>query len=283
MADSPPLTLEQTETLTRELEKLLEVGIALSERNDGAKATYLENQSSVVFAKCLMSLVGFLRFVPPSKYRAKEGLEVVDLSSATVMARQFIEDSVVFFYLSEKNLSDEELRLRQDIWLLHAIIEAGEAARLVDPGVPISPLVPATLKRKASIEAHPLFLGLEKEAQGRIKKGRQPLMLSHQEIILRRGISIEAYHFPLKAFSNFVHSSAISVSFIGDTGLDWSACYHQFIQVLYYTASYSAEALFVFIEATNQTSVVPREILQLCDEYRKLLRSKNLGQIPSTL
>ena len=128
MADNPPLSVEQTGALTRGIERLLDFGIGLSKDHEGKPATFLEQQSSIVFAKCLMSLIGFLRFVPPSKYRAKEIVEVVDLSSASVMARQFIEDVVTFFYLSEPGLSDAGLRLRQNIWLLHGVVEAGEAA-----------------------------------------------------------------------------------------------------------------------------------------------------------
>jgi hypothetical protein len=251
---------------------LLGFGLGLSKSHEGTPATFLEQQSSIVFAKCLMSLIGFLRFIPPSKYRAKEIVEVVDLSSASVMARQFIEDVVSFFYLSERGLSDAELRLRQNIWLLHGAAEAGEAAKLADPEAHGAPLTPATLNVRDSIEQNALFKMLDKEAQGRIKKGRQPLMLSHQEIVRRRGISKKAYLFPLKVFSNFVHTSSISARFIDDTGLDWSQCFHQFIQVLYYVSAYLAEALACFLEGSTEVQEIPREIAQLCTEYRKVLR-----------
>jgi hypothetical protein len=220
MPQNHPLTLEQTVALTREIELLLEYGVSLSQQHTGTPATYLEQQSSIAFAKCLMSLVGFVRFVPPSKYWAKEAIEVVDLSSASVMARQFIEDAVVFFYFNERGLSDEELRLRQNIWLFHGLVEAGEAAKLADPEAPVSTLTPDTLVIRENIEKHPLFkaLGKDKEgkdAQGRIKKGRQPLLLSHKEILRRRSISPRAHSFPLKAFSNFVHHQNYNLLSLG--------------------------------------------------------------------
>lgn len=277
MPQNHPLTPQQTVALTREIELLLEYGISLSQQHSGTEATFLAQQTSIVFAKCLMSLIGFLRFVPPSKYRAKESVEVVDLSSASVMARQFIEDAVVFFYLSERGLSDAELRLRQTIWLFHGAVEAGEAAKLADPNGHVVILSAAALAMRESIEKHPLFESLGKdqkgrEAQGRIKKGRQPLLLSHQDIIRRRGISVRAYLFPLKVFSNFVHSSSISVRFIDETGWEWESCYHQFIQVLYHVAAYATEVLVCFQEGTKEAGALPPKILELCTEYRKLLR-----------
>ncbi len=213
-----------------------------------------------------------------SKYWAKEVVEVVDLSSASVMARQFIEDAVVFFfYFNERGLSDEELRLRQSIWLFHGIVEAGQAAKLADSEAPVVALTPATLAIGESIEKNPLFqaLGGDKEgkdAQGRIKKGRQPLLLSHKEIIQRRGISMKAYLFPLKAFSNFVHHSSISARFIDETESNWRACFHQFIKVLYYVAAYTAEVLVCFREGASEAGTPPNEVLELCAEYPKLLR-----------
>src|SRR5580692_6657197 len=85
MSENHPLTLKQTVALTSEIELLLEYGVSLSQGHTGTPATYLEQQASIAFAKCLMSLIGFLRFVPPSKFWAKEVVEVVDLSSASVI------------------------------------------------------------------------------------------------------------------------------------------------------------------------------------------------------
>ena len=113
---------------------------------------------------------------------------------------------------------------------------------------------------------------LDKEAQGRLKKGRQALMLSHQETVRRRGISKKAYLFPLKIFSNFVHTSSISVRFTDDTGLAWNNCFHQFIQVLHYVSAYVAEALVCFVEGPAGIEELSNEISQLCTEYRKRLR-----------
>lgn len=215
--------------------------------------------------------------MPPSKYWAKEEVEVVDLSSASVMARQFIEDAVVFFYFGEHGPSDEELHLRQNIWLFHGVVEAGEAAKLADSKAPVITSTAATLAIRESIERDPLFqaLGEDKEgkdAQGRIKKGQQPLLLSHKEIIQRRGISMKAYLFPLKAFSNFVHYSSISARFIDETESNWRVCFHQFIQVLYYVAAYTAEVLVCFQEGASKAGTPPNEVSELCAEYPKLLR-----------
>jgi len=66
----------------------------------------------MAFAKALMSLLGFLRFIPSSWFFAKEGESIIDLSSASVMARQVLEDVLMFLYLSEPNLPTEQKEFR---------------------------------------------------------------------------------------------------------------------------------------------------------------------------
>jgi hypothetical protein len=53
---------------------------------------YLTFQASMAFNKAMMSLVGFLRFVPSSRFYAKESQRLVDISSACVLARQLLEE-----------------------------------------------------------------------------------------------------------------------------------------------------------------------------------------------
>jgi len=55
-----------------------------------------------------MSLLGFLRFIPSSRFFASEGECIVNLSSASVMGRQVLEDTLAFLYLSEPNLTGEQ-------------------------------------------------------------------------------------------------------------------------------------------------------------------------------
>ena len=46
-----------------------------------------------------------LRFMPPNRYYANAGEVVTDLSPASVLGRQALEDAISFFYLSEARLT----------------------------------------------------------------------------------------------------------------------------------------------------------------------------------
>ena len=46
-----------------------------------------------------------LRFMPPNRYYANAGEVVTDLSPASVLGRQVLEDAISFFYLSEARLT----------------------------------------------------------------------------------------------------------------------------------------------------------------------------------
>lgn len=54
----------------------------------------------MAFVKTLMSVQPFLRFIPSSRFHAKEVEFAIDLSSVSVMARQVLEDAISFFYLT---------------------------------------------------------------------------------------------------------------------------------------------------------------------------------------
>jgi hypothetical protein len=66
---------------------------------------YLVQEASMAFVKTMMSVFGFPRFIPASRFFANAGETVTDLSSASVMGRQVLEDTISFFYLSEPNLT----------------------------------------------------------------------------------------------------------------------------------------------------------------------------------
>ena len=66
----------------------------------------------MAFVKTMMSVFGFLRFIPASRFSGNVGETVTDLSSASVIGRQVLEDTISFFYLSEPNLTPQEKCLR---------------------------------------------------------------------------------------------------------------------------------------------------------------------------
>jgi hypothetical protein len=75
-----------------------------------------------------LSVQAFLRFIPSSRFHAKEVEFAIDLSSASVIARQVMEDAISFFYLSEPGLTKEEKRFRELVWRFHGATEAIDSA-----------------------------------------------------------------------------------------------------------------------------------------------------------
>jgi hypothetical protein len=77
---------------------------------------YLIQEAAMAFTKTMLSLLGFLRFLPSSRFYAKEGEFVIDISSASVMARQVMEDTISLFYLSERGLTRKQKEFREAVW-----------------------------------------------------------------------------------------------------------------------------------------------------------------------
>jgi hypothetical protein len=156
----------------------------------------------MAFAKAMMSLLGFLRFIPSSEFFAKEKVVIVDLSSASVMARQVLEDVLSFLYLSEPNLSKEQKEFREFVWRYHGLGESIESAELLETAKWSNPDLPATrglrAKMRAQLVQNPLLAAIEKNLRGRIREGDKNWVLYENEILERRGIITSRYDLPRK-------------------------------------------------------------------------------------
>jgi hypothetical protein len=116
MMDSEPtpsqFSMSNFETLVAGIELLYGVGRKLSDAIARQPCEYLVQEASMAFVKTMMSVFGFLRFIPASRFSGNVGETVTDLSSASVIGRQVLEDTISFFYLSEPNLTPQEKCLR---------------------------------------------------------------------------------------------------------------------------------------------------------------------------
>jgi hypothetical protein len=100
----------------------------------------------MAFTKTMLSLLGFLRFIPSSRFHAKEGEPVIDLSSASVMARQVMEDAISLFYLSEQGLTQKQKGFREAAWRYHGLMEVIRSAEFGDKSHPDLPAANAQAK-----------------------------------------------------------------------------------------------------------------------------------------
>src|SRR6266446_10124101 len=91
--NSPPTSFEQFNELVKGIESLYVLARRLSDAVAKQPCEYLIREASMAFVKTLMSLLGYLRFIPASRFYAKEVDRIIDLSSASVMARQIMEDA----------------------------------------------------------------------------------------------------------------------------------------------------------------------------------------------
>jgi hypothetical protein len=174
----------------------------------------------MAFNKAMMSLLGFLRFVPSSRFYAKERKQMVDLSSACVLARQVLEDLLALFYLAQPNLCAEQKEFRIMVWKYHGFCEGVEASGLANSTNPDLVQARAIAEARATadqlrqkVEQHPLFQVKSSTDKGRILKGQIGCLLYDEEILAIRGINPNYYRLPRKVLSNFAHISALSVSY----------------------------------------------------------------------
>ncbi len=276
---SPPLSFKEFEDLIRNIERFYALGDRLSRAAAKQPCEFLIQEASMAFAKAMMSLLGFLRFIPSSEFFAKEKVVIVDLSSASVMARQVLEDVLSFLYLSEPNLSKEQKEFREFVWRYHGLGESIESAELLETAKWSNPDLPATRELRAKMRAqlvqNPLLAAIEKNLRGRIREGDKNWVLYENEILERRGIITSRYDLPRKVLSNFVHFSTFSHHLILETNSDWQKSWPEFFMPTLSVAAFIAEALKGFVEILPQTaSIVTEKEQRLIENYRRWLRDE---------
>jgi hypothetical protein len=277
--NSPPLSFKEFEDLVKNTERFYALGSRLSQAIEKDECEYLIQEASMAFTKALMSLLGFLRFIPSSQFHAKEGESLIDLSSAAVMARQVLEDVLSFLYLSEANLPKEQKDFREFIWRYHGLGESIESAELLETVEWSNPDLPATRELRAKMRAlliqNPLLAAIETNLRGRIREGDKNWVLYENEVLERRGIIRSKYDLPRKVLSNFVHFSTFSHHLILETDSDWRKSWPEFFMPTLSVAAFIAEALKVFVETFPQTRslLIDRE-QKLIENYRAWIRDK---------
>jgi hypothetical protein len=273
MPDSAPFSFNEFNHLIEGTEMLYALGKRLSIAVQKQRCEYLIQEALMAFVKMMMSLLGYLRFIPSSRYHAKAIDVVMDLSSASVMARQVMEDALSFFYLSEPNLTSEEKQFREDVWRLHGAAEKMGSARYANLSNREDTPVAAERERLSEIVAkHPLFKTLKDG--GRIKKGQVGQILHDREILERRGIETDLYDLGKKVLSNFAHFSAFSHELMMETDADWEKSWRSFLSPALYAANFTAEAIAAFLETFPQSrQLLSEDERMLVTNWRVWLRT----------
>lgn len=253
-----PFSFPEFNEMIQRIELIYGIGRRLSDAGVGQGCEYLIQEATMAFVKTMMSLQAFLRFIPSSRFHAKEGEYPIDLSSASVMARQVMEDSISFFYLSEPNLKKAQKVFRELVWRLHGANEMIDSATFANAENPeLSPTAAERDRLKQRLN-DPCFNAMLELIEGNrrrdIRRGRQNHVLHDIEILTRRGIRTnETYSVWLKVLSNFAHFSLLSHRLIMETTADWQKSWEPFLIPTLCVANFSAEAIEVFLETFPQT------------------------------
>jgi len=251
-----PLSFAEFETLIAGIELISTLGKRISETIGSKPCHYLIQEATMAFVKMMMSVQAFLRFIPSSRFHAREVEFAVDLSSASVMARQVMEDAIAFFYLSETSLTEEEKVFRSLVWQLHCAAETLESLDYIVPEKTDALLVAAQNQGRELLGKPPyiaMMESIERGRRGRIRKGQENHVLHDDEILSRRGIRLDAYDFWRKLLSNFAHFSGLSHRLIMQTTSDWKNSWQAFYAAAFCVANFGAEAVEACIETFPRT------------------------------
>jgi hypothetical protein len=254
-----PFSFTEFETLISGIELTWTLGRRISEAAGGEPCHYLIQEATMAFAKLIMSVSAFLRFIPSSRFHAQEVTFAVDLSSASVMARQVMEDAIAFLYLSEPSLPEQEKVFRSLVWQLHGATETLESLDYLVPEKIDAQLVELQKQARELLGKPPyaaMLENIEGGMRGRIRRGQESYVLHDNEILSRRGIRLDVYKFWKKLLSNFAHFSTLSARLMMQTTSDWKNSRQSFHTAAFCVANFGAEAVAAFIETFPTTRLL---------------------------
>jgi hypothetical protein len=192
------------------------------------------------------------------------------------MARQVIEDTLSFLYLSEPGLTPEEKQFREFVWHYHGSTEALRSATFAfasNPDLPSAAASQEELGRKFQHYQSRLD-AIEGGRRGRIRKGEVNHVLHDHEILERRGIRIDAHRLPHKVLSNFAHFSTLSHAMIMQSGGKWETSWQSFMFPVHFVPGFVAEAIGAFLEISPEArQLLDDEEQGLVAHYRTWLRT----------
>lgn len=227
------------------------LGIAnrLSNAAAGPESSYLAYQASLVFCKLALGVLGTLRFLPGSIYYADKITKAVDLSSASVLARQVLSDTITFLYLADRNITQEDREFRGFVWSLQALKQSCDFLKLNNPTDPaIAQIEPELLKRFEDFEKHSMYEKVNKGIKAQIKAGKRALWKTDYDILNAYGLRKKCYDAPFLIFSNFVHASELSVNLMLQTGAQREDNQQRFFFGLVNTIAFFAVDIEVLIQ-----------------------------------
>jgi len=264
-----------------ELKSLFKAAKTLLENRRTRFSSYLEQQGYVLFEKLELEVNTLFQVIPGAEMVNENETEVWDISLASVLGRQVLEDCVTFLYLVEPNLLVEQTGFRELVWKYHSDKESVEIADLYGflsaPDGPQNAVIPVLKKQaearlpglKKTVLNHPCFDRVDGKLRGKIKKGEAKLVLQKDEILSRFGITKSFYDAPYKNLSQFVHSTGFSLNVLPQTKIPSSMAEANFHLICIFVNFLFATALGEAIRSFGGTRSLNKEV--------EFIRTRNRG------
>jgi hypothetical protein len=273
-----PLTFDQFTDLIVGIEMLHALAARLSNATATIQSEPLIQEATLAFVKTIHSIKGFLLFISPSQFHAGAAGWSIDLSSASVMARQVIDDTLSFFYLSQPNLSAEEKEFRGLVWEFHGITEVIRTLEFVNGQHPgLNPIRHRRSELEARLQQEPfptMMSAMESGRRGRIRAGKENYVLHDDQIWKLRGsVAADALKMPYKILSNFAHFSAFCRWLMASTNSSWERSWEEFQIPVMTVAQFAAEIVEGYLETfPGVRSLLTDEESQMVENYRSWLK-----------
>lgn len=177
-------------------------------------STWEEHELSQIFAKMVLSCIGFLKFIPDSSwFIPAKGLAIWDVGSASSICRNVMEAYFSFAYMALPGFPEQEPGFKRVLWEYHDAFERHAALKI---GLPASQAVQTLdgnlAKARDRVLKSPYFQNLSEGHRNNLLNGEQFKLLDNVELSRRVGIHPDYYRMQYKNCSAFTHTAPFSIS-----------------------------------------------------------------------
>lgn len=240
-------------------------------------ASWREEYGSYVFTKLVFHAIALRKIVPDLS--PENEIIIWDIASIAVLARALIETYYVFYYIAVDDISEEEAKLRYNVWEYHSVTSRLDKLKRIKSRAPEIEQFKAqqqTYRHKLMNDSQ--FTALTEKKRKNILDGNEAILLSNQELSKRAGIDPNHYKAQHKSLSSYVHTFPYCVSQLAGFSSINADTVNLFTMNMSFCTGYLAHAVRDFIKlCPDQLCHMTPEVDKLIDTWTYIF--SNIGTI----
>lgn len=163
--------------------------------------------SSIILGKLCLHAHAVLQLMPNLDSSNRYEIVTWDISSIATIVRALIESYYVFYYLGVDSVTEDELELRNLLWMYHSEKQRLDMLKMINSNNPIVKQIEKGIEElKQKFKKNTYYQTLSSSRKSKIVSGKIGILHSNSELSRRAGINPDYYKSNFNYLSAYVHA-----------------------------------------------------------------------------